>query len=137
MRNVFLSALFLAFILSMRIDAMAYAHSLQTSLFFTACYSSQTVANTGDENNSEYDSFVSTQPVSSAQRPLKIKLIETEIEEELITSRKYAQVSDYFVAILIAFGFLLRLPLSRIAFSQRYPFLTAYRWYILFLVFRI
>ncbi|WP_339607971.1 hypothetical protein [uncultured Roseivirga sp.] len=83
--------------------------------------------------------FISEAPLSGFEKTFNVDVVETEIEEELTSSKKHLAGSAYMAAILclLLLGFFSSRRVKKVTFTQRFSYLTSRHWYIVYQVFRI
>ncbi|KYG72069.1 hypothetical protein EV198_0115 [Roseivirga ehrenbergii] len=87
----------------------------------------------------DHQFFLSEAPLSDSEKTFNVDVVETEIEEELTSSKKHLAGSTYMAAIicLLLLGFFSSRRVKKATFTQRFSYLTSRHWYIVYQVFRI
>lgn len=87
----------------------------------------------------DHQLFISEAPLSDFEKTFNVDVVETEIEEELTSSKKHLAGSAYMAAILclLLLGFFSSRRVKKVTFTQRFSYLTSRHWYIVYQVFRI
>jgi len=83
--------------------------------------------------------FITEAPLSDFDKTFNVDIVETEIEEELNSSKKYIAGSTYMAAILcfLLLGFISSRWFKKVTLAHRFSYLSSLHWYIVYQVFRI
>lgn len=138
MKNLRFGYFFAIVILVLNVWGYPYVQLNQDS---TACLSevseaTEVVVPLVNQNNL---AFISNTPLSDFDKTFNVDLIESEIEEELISSKKHIAGSAYIAAILcfLLLSFFFSQTAKYAVFARRFSNLTFHHRYILYQVFRI
>lgn len=118
------------------------ARSYQEDIVFKTVVESLQAPTSANPGSIEHpQTFIDKTSSSRAQsQSIKLDFAENEIEEdELLSARKHAGSSYYMAIALCALvlGYLFSCIKQSLVSSGHYSYITSYRWYIVFSVFRI